>query len=315
MGRTLKYGEATKVLRIRIPESKYEEFRKIALEYLEQFISKNQKKEQEIKMVFKDSYEILGVNRNSTEEEIKIAYKQLAKKYHPDLNKNSNAQEKFIELNNAYTELTKQEPPNIKDLMNAIFGEGWFGNLVWDVNIHDFPETELITEEFEHKGEIKKITRWNPPDIYYWASNKMGLLNKIFREFNNYLYYDYERKDSPYFMKLHKEVIEPVLIHLKKVLNKEEIERMPKKFVNPLKKPIKPNNSDYTQEEWILYGKKIGVYNKNEYSRKVSYNVMNQYHPKFINKFPEKYQSFIYEKIREMIIKLEEELKNFSNQE
>ncbi len=40
MGRKLKYGEATKILRIRIPESKYEEFRKMALEYLENFIPK-----------------------------------------------------------------------------------------------------------------------------------------------------------------------------------------------------------------------------------------------------------------------------------
>ena len=40
MGRKLKYGELTKVLRIRIPESKYEDFRKMALEYLEKYILK-----------------------------------------------------------------------------------------------------------------------------------------------------------------------------------------------------------------------------------------------------------------------------------
>jgi len=53
----------------------------------------------------KDYYEILGVNKNASMEEIKKAYKRLAKKYHPDLNKEEDASEKFKEINEAASTL------------------------------------------------------------------------------------------------------------------------------------------------------------------------------------------------------------------
>ncbi len=53
----------------------------------------------------KDYYEILGVPRGTGAEEIKKAYKDLAKKYHPDLNKEKGAEEKFKEVQHAYSVL------------------------------------------------------------------------------------------------------------------------------------------------------------------------------------------------------------------
>ncbi|MGN1201531.1 MAG: molecular chaperone DnaJ, partial [Candidatus Caccovivens sp.] len=53
-------------------------------------------------MANKDYYEILGVQKGADADEIKSAYRRLAKKYHPDLNKTPEAAEKFKEINEAY---------------------------------------------------------------------------------------------------------------------------------------------------------------------------------------------------------------------
>jgi len=53
-----------------------------------------------------DYYEILGVSKNSSKEDIKKSYKTLAKKYHPDLNKEKDAEEKFKKISEAYAVLS-----------------------------------------------------------------------------------------------------------------------------------------------------------------------------------------------------------------
>jgi curved DNA-binding protein len=63
----------------------------------------------------KDYYAILGLPRNATQEEIKRAYKRLARQYHPDVNKSPEAEEKFKEINEAYAVLSDPEKRKIYD--------------------------------------------------------------------------------------------------------------------------------------------------------------------------------------------------------
>ncbi len=59
---------------------------------------------------FKDYYKTLGVGRTSSADEIKKAYRKLARKYHPDVNPNDKAaEEKFKEIQEAYEVLADSE--------------------------------------------------------------------------------------------------------------------------------------------------------------------------------------------------------------
>lgn len=65
-------------------------------------------------MAQEDYYSVLGVDRNASDQEINSAYRKLAKKYHPDLNHEPGAEEKYKKVNEAYEVLhDKQKRPSM----------------------------------------------------------------------------------------------------------------------------------------------------------------------------------------------------------
>lgn len=70
-------------------------------------------------MKYKDYYETLGIKRDATEAEIKSAYRKLARKYHPDVNKTKEAEEKFKEINEAYEVLGDKQKRSRYDSLGA----------------------------------------------------------------------------------------------------------------------------------------------------------------------------------------------------
>ena len=76
----------------------------------------------------KDYYKILGVDKTASEEEIKSAYRKLAKKYHPDLNKdNPEAADKFKEINEAYEVLSDSQKRKNYDQFGSADGAQFSG--------------------------------------------------------------------------------------------------------------------------------------------------------------------------------------------
>ncbi|MBX3043836.1 MAG: J domain-containing protein [Candidatus Kapabacteria bacterium] len=70
-------------------------------------------------MDFKDYYQILGLTKTASADEIKKAYRNLAKKYHPDSNKDSDAEKRFKEISEAYAVLSDPEKRKKYDLLGS----------------------------------------------------------------------------------------------------------------------------------------------------------------------------------------------------
>src|SRR5580658_10253843 len=102
-------------------------------------------------MEYKDYYAVLGVDRKASQDDIKQAYRRLARKYHPDVSKEKNAEEKFKDLQEAYEVLKDGEKRTAYDQLGSNWKQGqefrpppgWDKNTRFYTSDSGFAESDL----------------------------------------------------------------------------------------------------------------------------------------------------------------------------
>jgi molecular chaperone DnaJ len=122
----------------------------------------------------RDYYEVLGVSKTATKDEIKSAYRKLAKQYHPDLNKSPDAPKKFEEIQEAYDVLYDDNKRKQYDQFgmaafeqgastggagNPFNGGGFSGEGFGDVDLND-----IFQSFFGGGGQRRRAQRWFAPE-------------------------------------------------------------------------------------------------------------------------------------------------------
>ncbi|KTC84854.1 DnaJ C-terminal domain-containing protein [Legionella brunensis] len=100
-------------------------------------------------MEYKDYYQIMGLERNASAEEIKRVYRKLARKYHPDVSKEANAEAKFKELGEAYEVLKDPEKRAKYDQYGKYWKEQGQGYNTQDRQQHSYHANQEEMAGFE----------------------------------------------------------------------------------------------------------------------------------------------------------------------
>lgn len=136
-----------------------------------------------------DFYKLLGINRNSTKEEIKSSYKNMVKKYHPDINKDDNADKIIRSLNEAKEILLddlkrKEYDLALEDIDNSK-----------QVSKNKSETYESKTNEYKEAYSDVYVTRWEL-FVHYIKNGTDNFIIKIFKSFLiifNYLFFSFAK--------------------------------------------------------------------------------------------------------------------------
>jgi len=145
----------------------------------------------------KDFYKILGINKSSSDNEIKKAYKKLAFQYHPDKNKSSDAESKFREISEAYEVLSNTdkrrmydnfgydavsgEMPHVNpmDLFQSLFnvdftglGEGMHSNIFVFSDLSSMPFTQV-------KASMKYNIECSLDELYHGTQKEFNITHSV----------------------------------------------------------------------------------------------------------------------------------------
>jgi curved DNA-binding protein len=129
-------------------------------------------------MDFKDYYNILGVDKNASTDEIKKAYRKLARKYHPDTNKDKDAEDKFKEISEAYDVLNDKDKRNKYDNL----GNSYTKFKTTGGNPTDFQWNDWFSENFkkqQNTGTNSK-TRNTVSDFFNSGGGVSDFFERIF---------------------------------------------------------------------------------------------------------------------------------------
>lgn len=130
--------------------------------------------------VYKDYYKILGIPRDATPEKIKKAYRELVKKYHPDISRNKETEEMLKIINEAYKTLSnpklreqydKQLKPNLEKVEESIISKVIKG-ITKNINIV-VSEIQRVLEEISSDKIIESLSNEELLQRLHFSDNEM----------------------------------------------------------------------------------------------------------------------------------------------
>jgi len=121
-------------------------------------------------MEFKDYYKTLGIEKNATPDEIKKAYRKLARKYHPDTNKDKNAEDMFKDISEAYEVLSDAEKKKKYDNL----GSSYSRFKTTGGNTSDFQWNDWFADNFQKNARNANKYSHNYYDNFAGDDKKTG---------------------------------------------------------------------------------------------------------------------------------------------